>query len=126
MACFAEGVFFDMDEETYFSVPALSSSGMKSLRISPLDFWARAKWLNPNYEEDNEGEEPEARILGKAYDKRIVEGAEAFARCYAPAPDPADYPGVLKTAKDIQDAIRRYNETADTKLKIGGDKEEII
>jgi hypothetical protein len=78
---FKPGIFFGMSEEDYFSVQALSASGIKWLRQSPLDYWARQPWLNPNYEPE---EESFARTLGKAYHKRILEGAEAFATNYAP------------------------------------------
>lgn len=124
-AGFKPGIFFGMPEEEYFSVPALSASGVKSLRMSPLDFWARARWLNPAYEDDNEEVDSFARILGKAYHKRICEGREAFTACYAPAFNPDDYKGALDGADDIKAALRKHKE-AGTDVKITGNKGELI
>lgn len=123
---FAEGIHFGLPEDDYFSVPALSASGIKNLRMSPLDFWARARWLNPNYEEDcEEGEDSFARVLGKAYHKRILEGKEAFLSCYAPAFNPADYPNALDGADAVQGALRKLKEEGAT-VKLTGKKGELI
>lgn len=124
-AGFRPGIFFGMPEEEYFAVPALSASGVKSLRMSPLDFWARARWLNPAYEDDNEEVDSFARVLGKAYHKRICEGAAAFATCYAPAFNPADHPDALESADDIKEVLRRFKEQGAT-VKLTGTKAELI
>lgn len=103
MAEFAEGVYFGMPDEEYLAIPALSSSGIKNLRISPLDFWANSRWLNPAYEEDTESNGDNfAKDLGKAYHKRIVEGKDAFAQCYAPEINAADYENILRTVDDMK------------------------
>lgn len=126
MAEFREGIFFGMPEDEYFSVQALSASGMKHLRVSPLDFWARASWLNPNYEEDQEDvADSFARTLGKAYHKRILEGRGAFAECYAPAFDPGAYPDALEGSDQIKSALRNHKE-AGADVKITGNKAELI
>lgn len=123
---FQAGVYFGMPEETYFAVPALSASGMKHLRTSPLDFWARAQWLNPNYEDDQEDAgDSFARVLGKAYHKRILEGRGAFAECYAPAFDPADHKGALDGADAIKEALRKHKEQG-ADVKLSGKKAEMI
>lgn len=99
---FRPGVFFGMNEEEYHAIPALSASGIKNMRASPLDFWTRS-WMNPDKEEVSDGEDSFAKILGTAYHKRIVEGRDAFLRCYAPSFTEADCP---KDTLKGNDAIR--------------------
>lgn len=122
---FAPGVHFGLPEDDYFSVPALSASGVKNIRMSPLDFWARARWLNPSYEDDNEEVDSFARVLGKAYHKRILEGREDFAGCYAPTFDPADHEDALDSADDIKEALRRHKEQG-ANVKLSGKKADMI
>lgn len=122
---FKQGVFFGMPDDEYFAVPALSASGVKNLRMSPLDFWARARWLNPAYEDDNEEPDSFVRVLGKAYHKRILEGREAFENCYAPAFDPSGYKDALDGADDIKEALRRHKE-AGANVKLSGKKADMI
>lgn len=123
---FAPGIYFGLPEDDYFSVPALSASGVKNLRMSPLDFWARARWLNPGYDDDNEEpDESFARILGRAYHKRILEGTDAFARCYAPTFDPAAHKGALDGTDEIKARLRELKE-AGADVKISGNKPELI
>lgn len=123
---FEPGVFFNLPEDDYFSVEALSASGMKHLRVSPLDYWANSRTLNPNYEADQEDVvDSFAKTLGKSFHKRILEGREAFANCYAPAFDPSAYPDALEGADDIKAALRRHKEQG-ADVKITGNKEELI
>ena len=103
---FAEGIYFDLPEDDYFSVQALSASGIKTLRCSPLDYWARN--IDPNYEPDTE--ESTAKKIGRAFDRRITEGKPAFDATYAPAIDPADYPNALRTIDEIKDRLRTFKE----------------
>src|SRR5438477_7932182 len=86
------GIYFGMREEEYHRAFALSATGIKHLRISPLDFWARSP-LNA----ERIAEESEARIIGRAYHKRIIEGQRAFEARYAAELDPAEYPEALRT-----------------------------
>lgn len=122
---FAPGIHFGLSEDDYFSVPALSASGVKNLRMSPLDFWARSRWLNPAYEDDNEEPDSFARILGKAYHKRILEGRCAFRFAYAPAFDPADHKGALDGADEIKEALRKHKDQG-ANVKLSGKKAEMI
>ncbi len=98
------GVFFGLDETEYHSALALSASGIKWLRVSPLDWWARSP-LNPNPIED---EGTEAQAAGTAYHKRILEGREAFLAAYAPALNQADHPDALVTNEHLYEAIVAY------------------
>jgi hypothetical protein len=87
------GVYFGLDEDRYHAALALSASGIKSLRVSTLDWYMRSP-LNP---EHCEQEDNEARLIGRAYHRRICEGRAAFAASYHAAVDPADYPDALRT-----------------------------
>lgn len=109
------GVYFGLPEADYHASFALSTSGVRWLRVSTLDFWARSP-LN----ESREDEESEAMALGKAYHKRIVEGRAAFDACYAAALDPADYPDALRTMDELREAAKALG------IKAGGTKPELI
>jgi PDDEXK-like domain of unknown function (DUF3799) len=98
-----DGVYFGLDEGRYHAALALSSGGIKHLRVSTLDFWARCPALNPEYKD----EETDAKTIGRAYHKRIVEGKEAFQALYAAAVDPADYPRAVRTISEIKSAIEQ-------------------
>lgn len=98
----APGVYFGMDESAYHAAFALSSSGIKLLKAAPLNFWA-ASVLNP----EREDSDTEAKTIGRAYDKRIIEGKEAFYKLYAPELDPADYPGALRTNEELGEALAK-------------------
>jgi hypothetical protein len=106
-----DGVYFSLPESDYHALPALSASGIKNLLISPMDFWARS-WMNPLKDIDEEdGDEPEWKIIGHAYHKRILEGKTAFDACYAPTFEAPK--GCLKTIDDIETHLREIG--ADTK-----------
>jgi hypothetical protein len=96
------GVYFGLDEYQYHSALALSASGIKSLRVSTLDWYMRSP-LNPLPRDE---EEREARIIGRAYHRRICEGRAAFEASYYSALDPAQYPGALRTNEEL---ARRSN-----------------
>ena len=76
------GIYFGMPEDQYHAVPAASSSGIKKLSISSMDYWA-ASWMNPENDEDEEEAVKDSgkltpRQLGHAYHSYIVEGEAAF------------------------------------------------
>lgn len=105
------GVYFDLPDEFYHSIPALSSTGIKNLLISPMDYWARS-FMNPFREDEVDSD---ARMIGKAYHKRILEGKEAFDACYAPdfiAPDEC-----LKTVDEFKEALAAKGIEAKGKRK---------
>jgi hypothetical protein len=97
------GVYFGLDEERYHAALALSASGIKQLRVSTLDWFMRSP-LNPERDEE---EDNEARLIGRAYHRRICEGRAAFAASYHAAIDPADYPDALRTNEELCAAIAR-------------------
>lgn len=106
------GIYFGMDEDAYHAIPALSTSGIKMLAASPMLYWAKTPWLNPEWAELKREEEERRRRLGQdhfdighAYHCRILEGREAFAARFVPALDRADYPDALVTVDDIKAAF---------------------
>lgn len=107
------GIFFGLPEEDYHAAHALSASGIKWLRISPLDFWARSS-MNPEREPE---EESQAKVIGKAYHKRIAEGRAAFLASFAPEVDPKDHPTALRTLDEIKEAIEAHGEKPKGKRK---------
>jgi hypothetical protein len=105
-----DGLYFQLDEATYHAIPALSASGIKNLLISNPDFWFRSPF-NPNRKDEN----TEARVIGKAFHKRILEGKEAFYDNYAAIFEaPA---GCLRTVDDIKEAITEHGEKPKGKVK---------
>lgn len=97
----ADGVYFSLSEDVYHAIPALSASGIKNLLISPMDFWARS-WMAPKLDDD---EDTAARIIGRAYHKRILEGKDAFYRSYAETfSAPAN---ALRTIDDMAEALAK-------------------
>ena len=112
----APGIYFGLDEAIYHAAPALSNSGIKHLMISPMDFWARCQWLNPDFEY----EQTDFMALGTAYDIRITEGRKAFYERYAAALEADDYPDALRTIDDLRGALRELCQ------KAGGNKRELI
>ena len=95
------GVFFGLDESRYHRALALSASGIKWLRVSPLDWWSRS----PLNDDPDDEEDSEAKIIGSAYHSRILEGRDTFYARYAAKLDDRDFPDALKTNKDIAAAI---------------------
>lgn len=91
------GIYYDMPEDAYHADWSLSASGMKKLRVSPLNYWCNHP-MNPDFEP----EESDALLEGKAWHKRILEGKEAFYKLYAPKLDKADYPDALKSGDELK------------------------
>lgn len=114
------GVYFGYDEDAYHGAFGLSASGIKLLRISPLDWWARSP-LNPNLAAVMEEEgDKEVFQIGRAYDTRIISGKEAFYSHYAPAISKSDYPDALDTSDDMKDWLgeRGLKKTAKRKSEL--------
>ncbi len=116
-AIHSPGVFFGLPEEEYHAAFALSASGVKHLRISSLDFWARSV-LNPLREED----ESEALTVGSAYHRRILEGRDRFYAEFAPRLDKSDFPKALDTNEQMIEALAQVG----VKMPKGTRKAELI
>lgn len=99
-----EGLHFGMDEDVYHAIPCLSASGLKLLEKNPSKFWWWS-WMNP----DKEDNETDARIIGKAFHKRILEGKEAFYQSYA-RDFSCDRDDLISTSDDIREALRAEKE----------------
>lgn len=95
------GIYLDLPEDEYHADPSLSASGVKLITVSPLDFWVESPF-NENKREKGS----EAKDLGKAYHKMILEGPEAFEATYAVAPDKEDYPDALDGSDALKERCR--------------------
>lgn len=112
------GVFFGLSEEEYHNALALSSGGIKQLRVSTYSWWTNSP-LNPERPLD---EETEAKKIGKAYHTRILEGRKAFLTRYAAALDPAEYADALRTNFELSDRIVQLGG----KPKSGARKSDLV
>lgn len=108
------GIYFGMPDDAYHRIPCLSSTGIKNLQVSPMDFWARS-WMNPFKDADRDEEDSDAKIIGKAYHKRILEGREAFYDTYA-TEFTCDDDDVLRSGDDLKQACK------DRELPVSGTK----
>jgi len=106
----ADGIYFNMPEEQYFSLDRLSASGIKTLMISALQFYAEN--FDPMYTRRTSG----AMNGGKVYHKRILEGVNAFKESYVIQLEKAACPDAL----DSQEELKNYCRSND--LAVGGTK----
>lgn len=90
----------DIGAEEYFSIRALSNSGMNDLMVSPLRFWHLH--VNPKREEV---QETAAMRIGTALHCAVLEGADAFESRYAKALDKNASLGSLVTVADLREWI---------------------
>ena len=97
-----DGLYFGLSEDSYYGQHRFSASGVKSILVHPMKYWADS-WMNPLKAE--QVEEKEAQTVGKAYHKRILEGASAFYDCYAPTFSAAEFPDALDTKDDLMQAL---------------------
>lgn len=108
-----EGVYFDMQEDDYHAIEALSSSGIKWLEVSLTDFWYNS-WMNPRLER----RETSAMEAGSAYHKMILEGRDEFKADYVQKYD--DNGEFLKTNDDLKAHLEMLE------LPKGGNKKALI
>jgi hypothetical protein len=98
---FADGVYFDLDEEAYHLDLALGSTDHRKLLTSPADYWF-ASPLNPNRPADKD---TPARARGRAMHKLVLEGQASFDALYMRGPDhtedmtPAEKSAATKAVK---------------------------
>lgn len=100
-----DGLYFGLPDEVYHQQQRLSTSGIKNLLVSPMNFWATS-WLNPNARGDDD-DEPEWAIKGKAYHSRICEGKAVFNARYVVEIVPQDYPGALVKSDDLKNECKK-------------------
>ena len=96
-----EGLHFNMSDNEYFKIPALSASGLKTLQVNPSRFWWQS-WMNPDKTEN----ETEAKILGRAFHRRILEGKYAFNKDYA-CDFSSDRDDLIVTSDDIKSELQK-------------------
>ncbi len=108
------GIHFGMSDDTYHAIPAFSNSGFKTFAASPMMFWAKTPWLNPEYgemkreqQEKREKDGAEHFEFGHAFECRILEGRDQFYQRFGVALDKRDYPDALVTVADIDEACEK-------------------
>lgn len=70
----ADGIYFNLPEEAYHADPALGSSGVRDIIVSPLKYWIKSPY-NP----DREDEETSATNLGDYVHDRLLHAEKKFA-----------------------------------------------
>jgi hypothetical protein len=107
----ADGIYFEMPEAAYHSIPRLSASGIKQMCVSPATFW-RGSWLDPNRPEPGE-DDTKARILGRAYHCARLEPDDFEQRfCREPAKeDFAEHPNVVWNGTEIGETLAALGMT---------------
>lgn len=121
-----EGIFFDMPEDVYHAVPALSAGGIKSMAGSSMIYWAKCPWMNPRWAEIKRKQEEKRQKdgadhfkLGHAYHCRLLEGASAYATRFAIGLDRADYPDCLESTDEIKNAIIKLEHKPISRVGLG-------
>ena len=115
------GIYHDMPEKECHADWSLSASGMKSLKVSPLNFWCNSQ-MNPDYEP----KETEDLEEGKAWHKRILEGSDAFYSLYAPELDFSNYQDVLKSGDDLKEYCCSNDALGAWWKSLGADKQKAL
>lgn len=103
------GIYFGMPEEVYHAIHAVSTSGLKRLSVSSMDYWADSV-LNADRDLDEDGEEKEVKPhfdFGKAIHCFVLEGEDCYAARYVVGLDKRDYPNRLETTDEIKAEIVR-------------------
>ena len=91
------GIYFDVPDEVYHASHGLSSSGIKNILISPLDYWVQS--IDP----EREDFDTEANIFGKAMHRRTLEGRTDFYNHYAVLPDKDAHPDTHFTMPELKE-----------------------
>lgn len=91
-SCFANrklippGIYIGMPNSVYHSDPALGSSNLRKVAISPPDFWF-SSFMNPVREDDKD---TPAKLRGTAVHVLVLYGEEAFGQDYLRIPHTSD------------------------------------
>lgn len=91
------GIYFNLPMERYRSDPALGTSSINALNVSPITYW-RGSHMNP----DREADETDATDFGDALHARLLEGPEVFASRFVPALDESQFPDVPKSGAELE------------------------
>jgi hypothetical protein len=101
-----QGVYFGLPAAAYHADLSLGSTDIKRLLQAPPVYWFHS-WMNPSRPPSPDSA---AKQRGRALHKRVLEGEEAFARAFAEAPSPEDYPGSLASHEDLKAKCRELCE----------------
>lgn len=109
------GVYFGLPDAEYFKDPALGSTDIKRLIISPADYWGGSLY-NPHREQES------SRYLdrGHGIHAYVLFGHEFFERHYERQIQKSDFPDALVTIDDLRRALRQIE------MAVSGKKEELI
>lgn len=117
----ADGVYLDLPMADYVRDRALSGSAFKKLPINPPD-WQWEHGDNPLYREP----QSEARDLGTAVHKAVLEGIDAYDAEYAAEPNRDAYPGAIETVDELRDWLRPHKERDPNGVKLSGTKDALF
>lgn len=94
------GIYFGMPEAVYHAIHACSTSGLKNLSVSSMDYWANSV-LNPD--RDDERTQKDYFDFGHAIHTLVLEGEEVYAARYVIGLEKPK--GALETTDEIKAAI---------------------
>ena len=107
---FLQGIYFDMDNETYHADPAFSHSGMVDILKHPYFYWISSP-LNPQRERRAQ---TEAMRLGELIHQKLLE-PKKFDALYRMPTDGWCRDKVILTTNMYQSITRAVDELGDTK-----------
>lgn len=116
------GIYFGMPDEIYHAIPAASTSGLKKMAVSTMDYWATS-YLNPDKIEVQKS----YFDLGKAIHAFVLEGEDAYIDRFAVELELSDYQGqgVLVSTDEIKGEISQFTEMQPIK-PVSGKKQALI
>lgn len=117
------GIYFGMPEEEYHAIHAASTSGLKRLSVSSMDYWADSV-LNPDRNLDENGEakvEKEHFNFGKAIHCLVLEGEDCYSNRYVVGLDKREFPDRLETIDEVKAAIVNAGEKPVSRVPVGGE-----
>ena len=110
-----DGLYFDLPEDDYHADPALGSTDIKNLLVSPEHYW-----FNSVHCPDREDTSTPAKVKGAAYHCLLLEGEDAFWERYAVLPSKDDHAEAIETVADLKAWLKEMGAA------VGGKKEELI
>lgn len=108
------GLIADMDNKAYHSAPGLSSTQLKAIGVSPLNYWDQ--YINPDREPR---EYKHCFAVGDGTHKLVLEPG-TFEQTYAVGFDKSAYPDALDTVADLKKACTERG------LMVSGSKPELV
>lgn len=114
------GIYFDMPEEDYHAIHAVSASGLKRFSASSMDYWANSV-LNLDYEE----RQRDWLDFGKATHALVLEGEKAYRERYVLELDQSDFDRLISGDAEVRKAISAFTEMKPVRPS-GTRKQELI